>query len=190
VDTYCCYSQLEENEKEGIDFERLVCFRDGATVAIIAPHAGGIEQRTGDITQDIAGTTFSFYCFRGLKKNGNRVLHITSHNFDEPKCEELVANHRWVVAIHGCAERGEHVILGGLDTTLINDFALSLSRRGIVAETGGHRYTGISPTNICNRGINGEGVQFELSLPFRNGKKAPAFVEAVRAVLLGRQNGA
>ena len=102
----------------------------------------------------------------------------------------LVTNHRWVVAIHGCGEPGERVLLGGLDTALIDDLALSLSRVDIVAEAVGHKYTGTCTKNICNMGITRTGVQFELSLPFRNGEQVPIFVAAVREVLLKRQNGA
>jgi phage replication-related protein YjqB (UPF0714/DUF867 family) len=187
MDKYYCYSELAASEKEGKDFERIVCARAGALVAVIAPHAGGIEAKTGVIAQDIAGTEFSFYCFRGLKKKGNRDLHITSNNFDEPKCVTLVAKHRWVVAIHGCDEQGERVLLGGLDKALINDLASALNDAGIVAKTFGHEYTGTCANNICNIGLTKAGAQFELSLSFRNGAKVPAFVMAVREVLSKRQ---
>jgi phage replication-related protein YjqB (UPF0714/DUF867 family) len=190
MDEYSSYSELADSEKEGEDFERFVCARDGATVAIIAPHAGRIEPKTGDIAQNIAGTEFSFYCFRGLKKIGNHVLHITSHHFDEPKCLALVTNHRWIVAIHGCDEQGERVFLSGLDRALINDLTLALSYLGIVVETTGQRYPATGAKNICNMGITKKGVQFELSLSFRNGERVRAFVKAVREVLLKRQSGA
>jgi phage replication-related protein YjqB (UPF0714/DUF867 family) len=190
MDVYSCYSELADSEKEGRDFERFVCARDDATVAIIAPHAGGIEPKTGDIAQEIAGTEFSFYCFRGLKKIGNHVLHITSHNFDEPQGVALVTNHRWIVVLHGCEEPGERVFLSGLDLALIDDLALALSHAGITAETVGQKYPATEAKNICNRGITRKGVQFELSRSFRNGERVPAFVKAVREILLKRQSGA
>ncbi len=190
MDKYSSYAELATSEKEGADYERVVRPRAGASVAVIAPHAGGIEPKTGPIAQDIAGAEFSLYCFRGRKKDGNCDLHITSHNFDEPECVKLIAGHEWVVAVHGCNEQDERVLLGGLDKALIDDLASELSRVGIVAETSGHRYTGTLPNNICNRGRSNAGVQFELSLPFRNGTQVPAFVTAVRAVLSARQNEA
>jgi len=189
MDKYFCYAELAAYEKEGEYFERVVCIRDKASVVIIAPHAGGIEPKTGDIAQDIAGTEMSYYCFRGTKRNGNKDLHITSHNFDEPDCVKLVSTHRWVVAIHGCKEDGKQVFLGGLDRKLINDLASALNNVGIMAKTSDHKYTATSPKNICNLGITKEGVQFELSLPFRKGSRVPAFVTVVRDVLLKRQNG-
>jgi len=190
VDKYSSYSKLASSEKEGTDYERVVRARAGALVVVMAPHAGGIEPKTGPIAQDIAGTEFSLYCFCGRKKNGNRDLHIKSPNFDEPECVKLIASHQWVVAVHGCDEQGERVFLGGLDKALINDLASELSLVGIVAETSGHKYTGTSSNNICNRGRSNAGAQFELSLPFRNGTQVPAFVTAVRAVLSARQNAA
>lgn len=191
MDKYSSYSELAACEKEGEDSKLVVSPQEGLSIVIIAPHAGGIERGTGEIAQDIAGKDFSLYCFCGLKKKGNyRYLHITSHNFDEPKCVRLVANHRWVVAIHGCKRRGERVFLGGLDRKLINDLVVALRSVGILTKTSGHKYTGRSANNICNLGITEAGVQFELSLPFRNGPQMPDFVAAVREVLLQRQNEA
>jgi phage replication-related protein YjqB (UPF0714/DUF867 family) len=154
----------------------------------LPPHAGGIEPKTEIIAKNIAGTEFSFYCFRGLKKKGNRSLHITSHNFDEPECVNLVAKHRLVVTIHGCDKEGERVFLGGLDKPLIDDLALALEKAGIKAETTGHEYTGTCVSNICNLGLTKAGVQIELSLAFRNGTQVPSFVATVRGVLFKRQN--
>lgn len=192
VDKYSCYAELKASEKEGTDFKRVVVPQMGAFVVVIAPHAGGIEPKTGAIARLIAGTEFSLYLFCGRKKNGNRNrdLHITSRNFDEPRCVKLVSKHRWVVAIHGCDEEGERVLLGGLDKTLVNDFASALKVVGILAETSGHKYTGTYASNICNRGASNAGAQFELSLPFRKGNQVPAFENAVRLVLLARQNAA
>ena len=171
TDKYSCFSELAAREKEGEDYKRVVRPRDGSSVAIIAPHAGKIEPKTEAIVQEIAGTDFSLYFFCGLKKEDNHSLHITSHNFDEPECLAMVASHQWVVAIHGCKRRGKWVFLGGLDKALINDLVLALSDVGILAETDGHEYTGTSANNICNLGITKAGVQFELSLPFRNGPR-------------------
>jgi phage replication-related protein YjqB (UPF0714/DUF867 family) len=190
VDTYQSYAELARSEREGSDYERVVRAQAGALVAVIAPHAGAIEPKTGSIAQDIAGADFSLYCFCGRKKNRNCDLHITSHNFDEPGCLRLIASHEWVVAIHGCGEQGERVLLGGLDKALIDDLAAELKRVGIVAETSGHRYPGRRLNNICNRGKSNAGVQFELSWRFRHGPHVPAFVRAIREVLSARQNAA
>lgn len=190
MDTYSCFTDLEAQEARGRDFDVLVRHRNDARVVVIAPHGGGIEPETAEIAQAIAGAEFSLYCFKGIKANGNGRLHITSHNFDEPGCLTLLAKHQSVLAIHGCAETGERALLGGLDKSLISDLSTALKMVGIRAETSGHKYTGIHPGNICNRGARGIGAQFELSLPFRRGGCVPAFVEAVRAVLARRQYAA
>ena len=163
--------------------------REPPRVAVIAPHAGRIEPKTGPIAREIAGAEFSLYCFRGMKTAGNKDLHITSHHFDEPRCLELIKVHKWVVTIHGCQKKGEHVFLSGLDKALIADLEASLLQAGIRVQTLGHKYTGTLPKNICNRGRSHAGVQFELSRSFRNGDRVPAFIEAVRNVLLDRDVG-
>lgn len=190
MDKYSSYSALAKSETEGVDYERVVQPAEGALVAVIAPHAGGIEPKTGPIAQEIAGTDFSLYCFRGCKANGNSELHITSHHFDESECVNLIARHKWVVAIHGCNVNGERVFLGGRDKELIADLAAQLAQVGIIGETTGHNYLGTDTNNICNRGRSNAGAQFELSLSFRNGTQVPAFVRAVRSVLRARQNAA
>lgn len=187
ADKYSNYAALAAAEKEGTDFEIVVVKRVPPRVAVIAPHAGGIEPRTGPIAREIADTDSSLYCFRGLKKSANRDLHLTSHHFDEPKCLELLSNHDWVIAIHGCEEKDENVFLSGLDKPLINDLEAELLRTGIMVQTSGHKYPATVPDNICNRGKSNAGTQFELSLAFRNGNRVPAFVKAVRTVLLERQ---
>lgn len=188
TDTYSNFEELAAAEKEGADFEIVVVKRVPPRVAVIAPLAGGIEPRTGPIAKEIAGREFSFYCFRGSKKKGNHDLHITSHHFDEPRCLSLINDHEWVVAIHGCEKDGDHVFLSGLDKRLITDLEAEFSRVGIVVETSGHKYAAALVNNICNRGKSNAGVQIELSLSFRNGDQVPAFVKAIRTVLLERQN--
>jgi len=188
VDTYSSFADLAAHEVRGRDYDLLVRHRNGTRVVIIAPHGGGIEPETARIAKGIAGAEFSLYCFKGLKRNGNGRLHITSHSFDEPECLSLIAKHQWVLAIHGCADAGERVFLGGLDKSLIADLSTALEAVGIRAETSGHEYTGVHPLNICNRGARGAGAQFELSLPFRRDDRVLVFVETVRSVLAGRQN--
>lgn len=187
MDKYSSYSQLTKSEQEGVDYTVIVRQSHGARVAILAPHGGRIEPMTDEIADRIAGNEFSLYCFKGCKKNGNCDLHITSHNFDEPRCLELIRNHEWVIAIHGCSDRGEGVFLGGLDRELIKRLADALSKVDISVMTKGHKYLATLTTNICNRGALNAGVQFELTLPFRNGSRLPRFIDTVREVLFNHQ---
>lgn len=189
ADKYSNYAALAAAERQGVDYEIVGIKRVAARVAAIAPHAGGIEPHTGPIARAIAGLELSWYCFRGTKKGGgNHDLHITSHHFDEPECLKLISDQEWLVAIHGCKDEGEHVFLSGLDESLIKDLEAALLGAGIVVQTSGHKHLATLPDNICNRGSSKTGVQFELSRSFREGNRVPAFVKAVRTVLLERQN--
>lgn len=187
MDKYLNFSQLAMSEKEGRDYEIVVRRRKGAQFAVLAPHGGRIELKTDVIAKYIAGDEFSLYCFKGCKKNGNRDLHITSHNFDEPRCLRLIRQNNWIITVHGCKEGGEEVFLGGLDEQLIIDIANAITKVGLTAVMKGHNYPGKSRRNICNRGTSNMGVQFELTMPFRIGSKLPQFVDAVRGVLLACQ---
>lgn len=76
--------------------------------------------------------------------------------------------------------------LGGLDRALIADLAMALRGATVAVETDNHPYPGTHHKNICNRTSTGRGAQFELTMPFRNGRDRAAFVDAVRSVLLSR----
>jgi phage replication-related protein YjqB (UPF0714/DUF867 family) len=52
---YSNYAELAAAEKEGIDFDVVVAKRDPSRVAVIAPHGGGIEPRTGSIAKENRG---------------------------------------------------------------------------------------------------------------------------------------
>lgn len=190
MDKYTCYKQLKAAEVCGKDFAYITRPRPGATVVVIAPHGGRIEPETAEIAKAIAGADFSFYCFKGLRAKSHPDLHIASHKFDEPHCVNLIATHKYVLAIHGhgCPGAGQ-VLLGGLDDSLIGDLARALKDAGLPVTTDvPASYHGKHPNNICNRGATKAGAQFELSLPFRQGKHVPKLVKVVRTVLFKRQN--
>ena len=186
-DEYTSYAELLSKHQEGADFDRTLLARDGAKVALLAPHGGRLENFTDTIAESVAGADFSLYCFRSKLGWGKTNLHITSHNFDDPECVALVAKHRWAVAVHGCSEPGDIVFIGGRDQALIDDLALSLERSSIRTQVAEHAYPGKHPNNICNRTSSNSGAQIEMTLPFRKSGAVPVFVAAVRAVLLARQ---
>ena len=71
------------------------------------------------IAAAIACSDCGLYCFEGLRKRPHRDLHITSANFREPKCVELVAGCNLVVAVHGLDGKERQLVeVGGLDTNL------------------------------------------------------------------------
>jgi len=172
------------------DHYGIFCFPRGSHVAIIAPHGGNIEPRTSEVARAIAGETFNLYCFEGfLPEQESWTLHVTSENYDEPKCKELISNCDFVVAIHGAKDQERRrIYVGGLDEELRDAICEQLKGiRWILmdgAETNldivpvlhdGDKYAGRKKSNICNGGKprgepppHGRGVQLELSRTVRN----------------------
>jgi phage replication-related protein YjqB (UPF0714/DUF867 family) len=201
ADTYHNFAALEQHERAGIDYEVLVRRAEPA-FAIVAPHGGGIEPGTSEIADAIARQRWSFYSFEGLKRLGNRVLHITSTRFDEPMCLLLLGKTSRVVTIHGeeSDDDGEGVFVGGLDVDLGTSIGALLTAQGFnVRKHPDCNLQGLDPENICNRGTAGAGVQLELSHAVRatlfeyltrEGRKHPTprftvFVDAVSRALEG-----
>jgi phage replication-related protein YjqB (UPF0714/DUF867 family) len=166
VDKYNSYEELKWHEHK--NYFRIRRHEGWSGVAVIAPHGGGIEPGTTEIAERVAGTEHTFYTFEGLKQTGNHDLHITSTNFDEPIGIETVQQAQRVLAVHGCAGKGEFLHIGGLDNDLKNRVVACLSASGFRVE--GCPVTalqGASPNNICNRSKNRCGVQIEISSGLR-----------------------
>lgn len=157
--------QLSLTETEGTDYR--VRMRSGSSgIAIMAIHGGGIEPGTTEIAEAIAGACHSFYTFSGLKKKGNKSLHITSSSFDEPRGLGIAASAFAVLSIHGCGDAADLIYLGGKNSELTSAIKRSLSNSGFAA---GYsvRFPGMNPSNICNRCRCGAGVQLEICLGLR-----------------------
>jgi len=118
-DRYRNFDNLRRHEDEGADFAIRIVKRRGMPAVVIAPHGGKIELGTSEIAAAIAADTYNLYCFEGRKKSENRrALHITSTNFDEPRCLELIALCDVVVAVHGLQGGHKGIDVGGLDQEL------------------------------------------------------------------------
>ena len=186
-DKYICFRDLEANEIRGEDYDFGSRKQQGAAAIVIAPHGGTIEPRTDVIADGIAGNDFSFYFFKALKP-GSR-LHIRSHLFDEPTCLKLLAEHRYVVSIHGWGEDGERVCIGGRDNEMIEAMKSELIARGIEVENADGPLRGMDAMNVTNRGMTGRGVQFELTMALRRNKALlNKFMAGVKSVLFTAQN--
>jgi phage replication-related protein YjqB (UPF0714/DUF867 family) len=179
------YGELARRYTEGVDFAVHVTPRARSRVAVLAPHGGRIEGRTSEIARLIAGDEHGLYLFEGLRTTGDNFdcLHLASHWFDEPRALDLVARCDTVVAVHGYAARGPDVLLGGLNERLKDEVARALAAIGFSCSIDGHRFPGRHPSNICNRGRSGEGVQLELSEELRAVGDWSGLAGAVRAVL-------
>jgi phage replication-related protein YjqB (UPF0714/DUF867 family) len=183
-DRYCNFADLAAHETEGEDYRITILRRPSSGIAVIAPHGGLIEPRTGDIARAIAGDEFNLYVFEGSKPSGNQALHITSHRFDECSCLALLRGCSHAIAVHGYTGYNEAVLLGGLDVDLKACTAELLGQAGFAVEISGHRFQAAEPTNICNRSREGRGVQLELSRYIRGSSHESEFIEAVRTALL------
>lgn len=166
-DTYKDFKSLSAVEKEGIDFQVFVN-KTNSRIAIVAPHGGGIEPGTSEIAKSIAGEDLTCYSFEGIKnKENKKYLHITSTNFDEPKCIEICKISDNVVAVHGAEENGETVYVGGRDEDLKHRIIEKLKDAGFNAQEDKTNHSGQDNENICNKGIKKEGLQLEISNDLR-----------------------
>lgn len=196
-DVYTSYTQLAQMRPNDI---RITAESRGP-ICIIAPHGGGIEPGTSEIAREIAGDDCSLYLLEGLLLRGNGDLHVTSTNFDDPRCHGLLDAADRVIAIHGCKDRSAgdlKVYIGGRDFQLRAHVTNSLKEAGFSIEND-MMLMGENESNICNRGRSRAGVQLEISLSLRatffenlktrEGRKNPSktfmrFCRAVREAVL------
>lgn len=169
MDRYANFEALQAEQREDQDFRVRTALREEAKIAVVAPHGGAIEPGTSELAIAISGSDLSFAVFEGIKAKKNRDLHITSTNFDEPRCVNVVAQAIAAVTIHGEASQGAVAYIGGADRALRKHISKSLSDAGFdVQEHQDPALQGTSPANICNRGTSGGGVQLELSRGLRS----------------------
>ena len=182
VDKYPNFAQLARHEVEGRDYQ-IQCRAGAGRAAVMAPHGGRIERGTTPIADAIAGSEHPYYSFEGLKPvlKDNRILHLTSRNFDEPTALELAVKVETVITIHGAVGREVAVYIGGLDEGLKTHTLKVLRDAGVNAEPDpSPTRQGRSPTNICNRGNNGTGMQVELTYGLRGLMFGPPDVQGRR----------
>lgn len=193
---YKNYQELQNNPQENVHYRIETNNRNGQ-ILIFTPHGGGIEPGTSELVKAIAGEDFSYYIFEGTGRDCKK-MHITSTNFDEPRCLEMVARFQTSLAIHGFDESEPLIYAGGRDINLTEKFVHGLEKRGYSICYGSNDYAGSYLTNICNRTYTNKGVQLELSCGLRStffenwytrrGRLATTpifidFVSAIRAIL-------
>lgn len=162
ADKYKNFAELEQYETADEDYT--ILYRGlGSKLAVMAPHGGGIEPGTSDIADALAGGEFTFYAFKGLKKTGNKTLHISSNVFDEALGVKTSQDARIVISIHGSKDRTQTVQIGGRHQELKQKIRDALTASGFHARlTDQPGLRGVSPENICNRCRGGKGVQLEI----------------------------
>jgi phage replication-related protein YjqB (UPF0714/DUF867 family) len=193
---YESFEALRECEKEGMDF--LICVRPGRTgITVMAPHGGEIEPGTSEIARAIAGSEHGFYAFEGHKPRNNMMLHLTSTHFDEPLGTRIAGESRLVLTIHGCHNDREIIYFGGRCGAMLERALEVFTECGFVVAVH-QKLKGQQASNLCNRNLNGKGVQVEISSGLRRTlfrdltpqgrqhttERFLCFVEAMREVLL------
>jgi len=165
---YSNFKDLASREVQDQDYQIRIKLRDPC-VLIMAPHGGRIEPTTEMIAEAIAGMDYSFYSFEGLKTDGNSVLHIESHLYDEPRALKAVKKANIVVTVHGQIDQKDgFVMVGGLHDSLGAEMTQQLEVVGFQTRTPTEGLMGTDPQNICNRGALKQGVQLEVSRKVRD----------------------
>lgn len=185
---YVSFRELAAHTQEGEDFEVTVLnnHRD-CSIVVLAPHGGGIEPFTDELAHEMAGDDFALYVFSGMRPSNNRVLHITSTRFDEPRALALLQNARIALAVHGASGEDCFALLGGGHQRFVEELEKSLLVTGVVLRKPPTRLAGRDPRNICNRARDA-GAQIELSRGLRESLRVDTsarknLTEAVREVL-------
>lgn len=158
-----------------------MCWRRTAAVSSLVP---------SEIADAIAQEHFSFYAFEGLRRRPHRDLHVTSTRFDEPRGLKLISSAETAIAIHGRTDRNypQTTWLGGLNIPLRDAILASVTAAGFQGCAAEDGLAGREPTNICNRGTAGAGVQLELPRSLRDQLKRDllklqSFSSAVREAI-------
>jgi len=176
MDRYESFKELKKHEHR-YSINRL---DRGSPITILAPHGGNIEPHTSEIARLIAAENYNLFCFNGQKQCDNHTLHITSHNYDEEQALTLVCSSSIVIAVHGCVQKSAMIFIGGRWEILKQHIAHHVHRMELPAvicdETSG--FSGQHPDNICNRGLNGGGIQLEITRPLRDSPRAWSLIAA------------
>ncbi|WP_176519039.1 poly-gamma-glutamate hydrolase family protein [Priestia megaterium] len=169
-DKYANFSALAAAETYLIDYHIQYGIRPSG-IMMIAPHAGGIESGTSELTLEMAGNDHSYFLFEGWKSSGNTDLHITSTNFDEPNALRMIRQADYLFSFHGYSDSvNKHTKVGGLDRTLREQVYNALIAAGFSAEIlpDEDLISGTEPENFANKTRTGKGVQLEMSSAQRN----------------------
>jgi phage replication-related protein YjqB (UPF0714/DUF867 family) len=152
--------ELKSRELEGKDYQIRFYLRD-ERVLIMAPHGGKIERMTSEIAEAIAGDNYSFYSLEGLKEDGNSLLHIESHLFDEPLALRVVEKADIVVSVHGQLDHWEEFIMvGGLNVDLRSEIKRQLEAVGFQTRPPTEGLQGIDPERRSSIGDQSQGTRF------------------------------
>ncbi|WP_433343222.1 poly-gamma-glutamate hydrolase family protein [Streptomyces sp. CA-253872] len=175
--------------RHALDDQDLVTQGGFTRSVILAPHGGGIEVGTSELCLAVAGyhpdglaptpaegPRHDFWMFEGLRSSDNGTLHVTATHCDDTVARSLAAASLNALALHGCtaAQTGlgegvAAVLVGGRNANLKKALLAHFAAAGITAAdaAGKPDLAGVSPDNIANRTLRGEGAQLEITTALR-----------------------
>ncbi|WP_077737010.1 poly-gamma-glutamate hydrolase family protein [Bacillus sonorensis] len=201
TDQYASFTELSKNKQKGIDYTVFSRVSESGLL-VMAPHGGGIEPGISEIVRCLA-SDFSVYLLEGLKRSGNKELHVTSAHFDDPLAVQMAERHHYILALHGYEEPSLcRTLVGGTDHKRARIFAEALHNHGFSAEllAAGAHLSGTNPASINNRCKTGLSVQLEIStaqrkamfgrfsLKGREASKNEVFFRYIAAIKEGIEN--
>jgi phage replication-related protein YjqB (UPF0714/DUF867 family) len=164
-DRYGCFEELAAANAEGVDYA-ITSRAGGSGLLVLSPHGGGIEPGSSELADAIAGYDHGRYDFSGVRSVGNRDLHLSVLNFDEPEAMRLQATATRSVALHGAAGSTPRVLVDGLDAGTVAAVRRSLTAAGFTVASD-PSYGGNLEGNIVNRNASGAGVHIEVTSGLR-----------------------
>ncbi|WP_251516608.1 MULTISPECIES: poly-gamma-glutamate hydrolase family protein [Staphylococcus] len=167
VDRFKSMTELFDEMEQGVDWEVQVRKSD-QPILITAVHGGAIERGTTELGRCVSDKgDYNFYTFKGIRKNKNNELHVTSEHFDDPTLNEMVEQNDIAVSLHGCKGDQPEVYIGGNDDSLIEKIEQTLSEIEVVVKPAPRHIDGKGKANFVNRCQKGAGVQLELTEQLR-----------------------
>ncbi|MCI2900451.1 poly-gamma-glutamate hydrolase family protein, partial [Staphylococcus hominis] len=169
TDYYRSMTDLLYNTQEGKDWTKESTNRH-SNVLIFAPHGGGIEKGTTELTKAIANKgNYDYYAFNGTRNKNNSQLHVTSTNYNDPDLINRNYNKDVSISIHGAGQsQGKNtVLIGGRDEKLIQLISKELSIFKFNVQRSLGHLAGIDTNNVVNYNKKGQGVQLELTPDLR-----------------------
>jgi len=162
ADKYPSLLAVKEHFAAGKDY-RISSKDRGSWATIVSPHGGYIEAGTSAIARSIAGGTYNYFDFQGLRRESAEDLHVTATRFRDPALSKLLESSLTAVSVHGMGTCSNEVLwLGGLNVELKELTLASLRQNGIAVDPDAPRYRGESTGNLVNLPPL-KGVQLELS---------------------------
>ena len=168
ADHYANFAELSAKEAAKRDYQ-ITAIHQKSPIAVFAIHGGLIEQGTSAFARKLAGSDKSLYLFEGVKSANNRILHLTSTQFDEPQAVALAKEPSHCLSLHGYKDEEQAgMCIGGKDEVLAKKIATALKAAKLPIEVTYpcKQFPAIEANNIVNRCKNA-GVQLELSSQLR-----------------------